>query len=68
MGKLVGFDVGLAVLAAVAKVVDKHWGSTLESMHLSTTNCQLFRHMMIIYGVPLLQYQQDEHRMSQRWR
>ena len=37
MGKLVGFDVGLAVLAVVAKVVDKHRGGTLESVNLLIT-------------------------------
>ena len=34
MWELVGFDVGLAVLASVAKVVNKHGGSALEGMHL----------------------------------
>ena len=37
MGKLVGFDVGLAVLAVVAKVVDKHRGGTLKSVNLLIT-------------------------------
>ena len=39
--KLVGFDVGLAVLASVAKVVNKHGGSALEGMHLETRRSQL---------------------------
>ena len=37
MGKLVWFDMGLAVLAVVAKVVDKHRGGTLESVNLLIT-------------------------------
>ena len=37
MGKLIGFDMGLAVLAVVAKVVDKHRGGTLESVNLLIT-------------------------------
>lgn len=36
LGKLVGFDMGLAVLPVVAKVVDKHWGGALECVHLNT--------------------------------
>ena len=36
LGKLVGFDVRLAVFSMVAKVVDKNGGSTLEGMHLNT--------------------------------
>ena len=34
--KLVWFDMGLAVFAPVAKVVNKHGGSTLQGMHLRT--------------------------------
>ena len=35
-GELVRLDVGLAVLAAVAEVVDKHRGRALQGVHLTT--------------------------------
>ena len=47
MGKLVGFDVGLAVLPVVAKVVDEHWGGALEGVNLLINTIKNFP---VIYG------------------